>query len=59
MWCNAFWEDSTSFPRMFNLTYFADTAHNVQNFLRQMKLVSSYIKDIYIYYIYIYIYIYI
>ena len=46
---NASLEDLASFPRMCNLTYFADTANNVWNFLGRTKLVSSYIKEIYIY----------
>ena len=40
--------DSTSFPRMCNLTDFVDTSPYVQNFLRRTKLVSSFIKEIYI-----------
>lgn len=46
MKCNAFCENSTLFPRMCDLTGFVDTAQNVRSFLWQMKLVSSFIKEI-------------
>ena len=35
-------------PRMCNLTDFADTAHNVQNFPRRMKQVYIFISEMYI-----------
>ena len=37
----SFCKNSTSFPRMFYLIDFADTARNARTFLRRAKLISS------------------
>ena len=40
MQCDVLWKDSTSFPEMFYLIDFIDTAHTACNFLKRAKLMS-------------------
>ena len=46
MECDAFYEDSASFPGICYLVDFIDTAHTVRNLLRSIKLISSFFKKI-------------
>ena len=48
MECSAFLEDSTSFPGMWYLIGFIDTARTVRNFAGRAKLISSVFKKRYI-----------
>ena len=44
MKCDAFCEDSTSFPGICYLIDFIDTASTVNNFVRKTKLISAFFK---------------
>ena len=44
--CNAFCEDSTSFPGICYLADFIDTAHTIHNFVRRTKLIFFFKKEI-------------
>ena len=46
MKCNVFWEDSASFPGIYYLADFIDTAHTLRNFVRRTKLIFFFKKEI-------------